>query len=448
VPTGSREGDTPGAATSAGFVRDAGWTVGSRLLLAAIIVVSDVILARTLGPEGKGRFALVLLVAQLLAVGVGLGLERAIAVTVARGTAIARASLANGVVWVVVAGGLASLVTFAAGAWGWLPNLSTRDTWVIAAAVPLELLFLIGLEALLGRRRLAAYNVARLARRLVLLVGVVAVAFVPLDLGAALAANLVALVAAGVVILGGLRRDGVAPSRPDLALLRQHLGFGIRAWPGTLGTRAQLRADALLINAIIGVGATGVYSVASSVAETLWYVPSAIAVVVFSRTAALGIAAASLTSTATRVTLALGLAGAIPVALLAPVLVPLVYGASFAAAGTALQLLLPGVVAYGVATVVGQFLTAAGAPGRTTVAVLAGLTVNLLLDLVAIPRFGIAGAAVAASVGYGVTALLLLRWYVTLTGQRWTDALLLRRSDLSAVGTWLSGRRAAGTAGG
>ncbi len=186
--------------------------------------------------------------------------------------------------------------------------------------------------------------------------------------------------------------------------------------------------------------ATGVYSVAASVAETLWYIPTALGVVIFSRVAAASLDAAPLTSAVTRVTLAFGLFVAVPALVLAPSGVELLYGAPFRDAGPALQLLLPGIVAYGVVAVLSQFLLAAGAPGRSTLVLLTGLVLNLVANALLIPRFGIIGAAMSSSFSYTITALLMVIAFHRLTHQPLRDTLVIRRSDIRQAVERMSGR--------
>lgn len=437
-------GETPRPGRS--LAREAAATVGARFLLAALILATDVVLARTLGADAKGRFTLVLLLSQLAALSIGLGLDRAIGVAMARSVTSARASLGNALAWTAIVGGAAALVGLVLAAGTIVPNLSATDVFFASLALPLELLISMGLLGLLGRRLVGAYNATRLLRRAVLLAGIGLVALAGLDLRAALAANLVALILGLVLVFVAMRRDGVTPVRPRWRLLAGQLRYGIRSWPGSLAERLQFRADLFLVNALVGVTATGVYSVATSVAETLWYIPAALGVVIFSRVAGGGLDAAPLTSAVTRVTLAFGLVVGAAALVVAPIGVEVLYGASFRDAGPALQLLLPGIVAYGVVSVLSQFLLAAGAPGRSTLVLLAGLTLNLVANALLIPRFGIMGAAMASSISYTVTALLMVVAFHRLTHQPLRDTLLVRRSDLRRVLDRLGGRSLGGEA--
>jgi O-antigen/teichoic acid export membrane protein len=301
------------------LVRDAALTIGTRFGLAILIFATDVLLARALGPSAKGRFALVLLYSQLAATLIGAGMDQAIAVVSGRSTTDARRAIANALVWAAVVGGaavIASLWLYGVPAGGPpsgplvgpIPNLSAAQFTIAAFAVPAELLFNLGLFALLGRGRIASYSVVRLVRRLTLLALLIATALVTrLDLATALVLNLGSLAATLAAIAWAAGRDGLLGGRPSAALLGEELRFGGRAVVGTLAERLQFRADAFIVNALAGVRSTGVYSVTSGLAETLWYIPNALGVVMFSRAVDPNADAGRTAAVLTRTTLALSL---------------------------------------------------------------------------------------------------------------------------------------------
>jgi O-antigen/teichoic acid export membrane protein len=439
----------------AGLVRDAALTIGTRFGLAVLIFATDIILARALGPSAKGRFALVLLYSQLAATLIGFGMDQAIAVVSGRSATDARRAVANALVWSAVVGGaavLASLWLYGVPSDGGppsgplaevLPNLSAAQFTIAAFAIPAELLFNLGLFALLGRGRIASYSGVRLVRRLTLLALLVATALVTrLDLAAALILNLVSLAATLAAIAWAAGRDGLVGGRPSGALLGEELRFGGRAVVGTLAERLQFRADAFIVNALAGVRATGVYSVTSGLAETLWYIPNALGVVMFSRAVDPNADAGRTAAVLTRTTLAVSLVLAIPAALLGPRFVRFVYGPSFADAGVALRLIIPGVVAYSVVAILSRYLTGRGRPGIGTLVLLLGLGTNVAANLVLVPRFGINGAAAASSLSYGLTALVILVVFLRVSGRGPAETLVVRRSDLAAA--WAVGRAFAG----
>jgi O-antigen/teichoic acid export membrane protein len=438
---------TVGTSTARGrLVRDAALTIGTRFGLALLIFATDIILARALGPSAKGRFALVLLYSQLAATLIGFGMDQAIAVVSGRGAKDARRAVANALVWAAVVGGgavLASLWLYGVPAESGapsgpltliLPNLSAAQFTIAAFAVPAELLFNLGLFALLGRGRIASYSVVRLVRRLTLLALLVTTALVTrLDLAAALVLNLASLVATLLAIGWAAGRDGLLGGAPSGALLGEELRFGGRAVVGTLAERLQFRADAFIVNALAGVRATGVYSVTSGLAETLWYIPNALGVVMFSRAVDPNADAGGTAAVLTRTTLAVSLVLAVPAALLGPGFVRLVYGTSFADAGVALRLIIPGVVAYSIVAILSRYLTGRGRPGTGTLVLLLGLGTNVAANLILVPRFGINGAAAASSLSYGLTAVVIVAVFLHLSGRGLAETLVVRRSDLAAA---------------
>lgn len=443
-----------------GLVHDAAIAIATRFGLAVLIFATDVILANALGPAAKGRFALVLLYSQLAATVIGLGMDQAIAVVTGRSEEEGRRAFANALLWSAVVGGgtvLASLWLYGIPAdgppsgplVGLLPNLSAGQFTFAALAIPAELFFNLGLFALLGRRRVATYSSIRLLRRLTLLALLVGIALVArLDLAAALVMNLASLGVTTAAILWAARRERLVAIVPSLALLGEELRFGGRSVVGTLAERLQFRADSFIVNALVGVRATGIYSVTSGLAETLWYVPNALGVVMFSRAVDPQADAARTAATLTRTTLALTVVLAIPAAILGPRLVRLFYGSEFADAGVALRLIIPGVVAYSVVAVLSRYLSGRGRPGAGTLILLFGLAVNIAANLILVARFGILGAAAASSLSYTLTALVTLVFFIRISGRGVTETLIVRRSDIAAAAALLrallgrlSGRR-------
>jgi O-antigen/teichoic acid export membrane protein len=108
-------------------------------------------------------------------------------------------------------------------------------------------------------------------------------------------------------------------------------------------------------------------------------------------------------------------AGAVPMALAAPVVLPLVYGDAFRDAVVPVWILLVGLAGGGVTGVLTAYLSGNGRPGLGSAAVGSGLVVTLALDLALIPPFGIVGAALASTVAYLTTAAVLLLFFRAVT---------------------------------
>jgi Na+-driven multidrug efflux pump len=61
------------------------------------------------------------------------------------------------------------------------------------------------------------------------------------------------------------------------------------------------------------------------------------------------------------------------------------------------------------------------------------LTVNIVANLILVPRFGINGAAASSSISYGLTAIVTLAVFQRLSGRSIVETLVIRPSDLRAA---------------
>ncbi len=114
----------------------------------------------------------------------------------------------------------------------------------------------------------------------------------------------------------------------------------------------------------------------------------------------------------------------------APSLLPLVYGAPYAASVTPFLLLLPAVMLLGTARVLARYFTGTNRHKPNIVTRLVSLVVNVGLNWMWIPEYGIAGAAAAALVSYAVDAVLIICVFLSLSGCSIRDLVAIRRADL------------------
>jgi O-antigen/teichoic acid export membrane protein len=91
-----------------------------------------------------------------------------------------------------------------------------------------------------------------------------------------------------------------------------------------------------------------------------------------------------------------------------PILIRLVYGSAYGAAVSALRILVMEVVLAGLTYVLAQAFMALGRPGVVTLLQAAGLAISVPLMLWWIPRFGIAGAALALLCSTAARLLLVM----------------------------------------
>jgi O-antigen/teichoic acid export membrane protein len=210
----------------------------------------------------------------------------------------------------------------------------------------------------------------------------------------------------------------------DRTLARQALDRGLRYHLGLASLFLLFRSDILILDGLTTTAAVGLYSLAVSLAELTRLVTDAIAQIALPRQLDpddQGAAAATLGVVRISTVVALASVGLMCVA--APPLIPIVYGSVFGGSVPSLLALAPGLLALGATRPIGAFLLRLDRPMLASAMSLAALVVNIALNLVLVPVYGIVGSAVASSIAYGALAGLQTAWFLRATGASPRDLL-------------------------
>ncbi|MCS7039076.1 MAG: oligosaccharide flippase family protein, partial [Caldilineales bacterium] len=351
------------------FVHHVLTTFGTQWLVLGLALVNAAVVARELGPAGKGTVTLATLVTTSLVLFLGGGLNLANAYYAGSGRVEIPRLTANAVAVALLVNGLAAVLVTGFFLTGWwqrlLPGMPAEILLLALAWFPALLLREYVLGILQGRRRIPTVNLINLTQTLLTLVGTVG--FV-VGLGWGLVGAMLAVVLAGWMALGlslGLAQREGARWRPlwNRALLRMTLSYGLRGWLANILQFFNYRLDTFLLNGFVGAAAVGLYSVAVALAEMLWYLPNAVGFVLFPRAAATAAAAMNrFTPRVLAATMALTALAAVALAVIGRPLIVLVFSARFAAAYAALLALLPGAVLMGGAKVLANDIAGRGFP--------------------------------------------------------------------------------------
>lgn len=164
--------------------------------------------------------------------------------------------------------------------------------------------------------------------------------------------------------------------------------------------------DIIMLQIFTGSETTGFYKAALQLAEYLWVVPIALQLLLLHSSSTLWSEnrTEDITDIASRVTrytvlvvglMAIGLAG------MASRFVPFYYGSTFSTSVGPLLLLLPGAVGLAVARPLQAISQGSGEVKKLLGVTAVAATLNFVLNAALIPPFGMWGAAVATSIGYG-----------------------------------------------
>ena len=427
--SGQRELD-PAAVRSAQLF--AARVVGNLGYFAAVLL-----LARGLGPAGRGEIAFLIVASLVLARVAALGIGEATTIFAAQRPSARAVQLWTAISFTAagsaVASSLAGVGLLLLGPQGAAGISATEFAVLVAATVPVAIAE-IGSAFLLGcdRIREQATITGASSWLYALLLAAVWAGTGLTVLGAALVWAIAHALRATWVLERSVR--GIGFGRPSASLLRESIVFGIRAWVGSLARFLNFRADQVLMGFIATESVLGVYAVSVNASEVLLYLPSATAVALVPLAARSDpLARIDLVLRAFRSAALITAVGIFAAALVGPPLLPLVFGPEFQASVTPFLWLLPGALGFTAMGVFSSALVASSLPGRSSLGPLISLVLGLALAVVLIPSFGASGAATAASAAFLAGGTVSLTTYRRRAEFEWSSLVLPRRGDLDVL---------------
>ena len=384
-----------------------GQLIGVNMMFTVFGFLTGPLLARALGPDGRGQLAAIIVPLSIAPLVVSFGLTTFAARSVARGDERGRVIATMGTLAVAI--GLLFVPVGLLGADYLAGDDSTVRQFLRIGVflMPVSLFGGILLNVAMGLERWNAISIQRLipaggAALVYLVLFLLDELTIHTAAATALALGLVAI----APTLGVLK--GARPFRFDRALAAAGLVFGSQVWFVALSQLLNHRLDQLVMVKATTARELGLYAVAVTTASLSSVLASAVGDAIFPRVAG---GAADLTRRSLRVTLVAVTASVLAAAVATPVLVPLAFGDAFQDAIPMVLILLVAAVPSAASSVLGPALSASlRRPGLLGLGQLAALAVTVAGLLLLLPPLGGIGAAIVTVVAYSLNAA----WGLTL----------------------------------
>jgi len=346
---------------------------------------------------------------------------------------VASVSLGFGVVGGVLAFAVVSLLLVSVD----VPGLSPVPfaALVLAlAAVPFLNLSEYYFYFLIGSDRIREFNILSAGRNtLQLLLVILLTVTVGLGLSGAVGSWLVSFAAVTLAAALLVRRLAPLGFSLERGILRSSVSFGLKGYLSRIASFLYYRIDMFILSYLLGATAVGHYAIAVLLAELLWNIPSSLAPGVMYRSASDDSQSRDrVTAAACRHTLMMCAAGSLAIGVFGKVLIEVAFGSEYVASVRPLIVLLPGTVLLSIGSVLANDFVGRGKQLMNSFAALVTLAINVPLNFVLIPRWGVSGAAAASAFSYSVGAVVMLVEFLRVTGLKPSAVLVPRRADLQA----------------
>ena len=420
--------------------RDVVLTLGNKFGILGLNVAGTIVVARTLGPAGRGAIAVAFSFTLLLVQFGSFGLQSANPYFAAREPSHVPKILGN-TLWLTLGLGLL-LAAVGVFVEAFFPSLLRGLDWleviVVLIGVPAALANQLLQSILLAEGRMVAYNgiefTMAVATFLGLVVGLVLFSFGVL--GAIVL--MVSVTIAGTSTFAFVLRHHRPARSPDLVLMRAMLRYGARIYLATLLAYLVGRVNLLLVNSYLGNVAAGEYSISLAIADGIHLLPTVVAINLFPRVARgepEGDTAAAFRS----LVLVYGVLCLLTIPLAGPA-IKLLYGGRFSEAVTIYYWMVPAIFSYGMISVLAYHFAGRGFPLKALLVWIPGLLLNfaIVFPLLA-SHSSVTVAALAASLAYTLILALHVRMFAQESGSyrvlvpRPREALSFMRQVLRAL---------------
>ena len=420
------------------YLKHLALSTGTTLLMIALRLLRNVLLARILGPSERGLFALLSTLPDLISAATSGGLNSAVGFQAAKQRPMGLLLSQVLVFGCLLATMLTLLVVALTREFGTELDITRQLgllAWLLLMVVPLSVLKsgLLTLHNASGG--VVAFNVLRLIESLTPLLLFLALFW--MWKSAALEAALISWLAGICLVVAvgwyWLKRDHPLRLQWDRAGQNELLRYSARSHPDLLFQQVILRSDYLLIGALLGSTALGEYAMATAAGELLFIVPEAVTTPLMKRLLQQEEGIERLTPLALRLTATVMIAACVSMALVGEWLIVTLFGEAYQPAYPALLALLPGLLGLCYVSILRLDLLGKNRPGSISLVMGLCALFNLALNLLLIPVYGIVGAAAASSVAYLTVTVALLWLYCRLSGVPVWQTLIILPSDLGPM---------------
>ena len=221
------------------------------------------------------------------------------------------------------------------------------------------------------------------------------------------------------------------PNRFSIAYLKESLVYGLKGHVSNVLTFINYRLDMFIIAFLLDDMAVGVYFIAVALVEKIWIVSHSVSTVLFARVSTLtsNVERNNFTVVAARNTLLLTAVGGVFLAIGGNWLIVPVFVVEYAESVLPFLWMIPGVVCFALGRVVANDFSGRGKPEINTYVAFVVVSLNVILNFWLIPIYGVLGAALATSSSYVLDTILKSLIFCRINRISMVSLVWPRRSD-------------------
>lgn len=409
-------------------------TFFSKVILLPLSIISSVIIARVLGPEGKGTIDWMIMLSSLsasfssLAIGGGI-----IYLTRSEGWNLSKI-ISTSLIIAFIFGASSACLMGGLIKFNVIPRHEAKflSILLILILIPISLGVQYLRSSLVAIDRFNEYNVISIIGGIFPpILTLLFVGFFDLGVSGAIAAFLFGQFAILILCLVILWISGYPPGTPDFSFLRPVLSYGVKSHIGTIIQKLNLRLDHLVLGFLFTSSVFGWYSLAIRLVEFLNWIPDSIGLVLFPTVASMdNEKAAETTAKLMRIDFLIVAVSGTLLAFISKPLIIILYGREFLPSFTPLLVSIPGAIALSVVKIITKYFAGIGKPEISTICTMAGFVSGGVAIYPFTKLWGMVGAALASNIGYFTFGFSCLFFFIKLSKMKPIEMITPKISDL------------------
>ncbi|SEM65667.1 Membrane protein involved in the export of O-antigen and teichoic acid [Mesobacillus persicus] len=427
------------------FLKDSFITLvrqGTSIVIGTLLIV---IIARVLGGELQGQYALIITFPTLLVTFINFGLNTSTVYYVSKGEIDPREAFVNNFIIGIILG----FVGVAAGAsfiylYGGLafPNVPFKALYLILLVVPVMVLNSLFQTIFQGIQDFKIFNTILVITQVTnLLLVIVLIVLLDFELIGALMAFTFGHLATLIFILAFFINKYKIPLtsiRLNFSYIKKSFRYGFKSYLSNLVTFLNYRINIYILGFFVNPLAVGVYFTALNLGEKLSVFTQSISTVLLPRIASMATKEErnKLTSIVSRFTLIFMILFAVFVFLIIDFITPIL-GNDYIETPFLLKILLPGISLLAVEKILSNDIAARGKPEVNMYVSIFNVITSTALNIMLIPEFKAVGAAIATSISYSLSFLIKAFLFRKISGENFINFLLIKKEDFNLISSLL-----------
>ncbi len=405
---------------------------GTQILTLIIGFISGVLLARWLGPAGRGAFTALLVYPTIMISLLSMGMRQATVYYLGKkkysesdivGVTLLLLILSS------ITGVLASVVIIS-----YTQNSDYNLMLILLASftIPADLTINYFTGILIGKKRINKFNqIMYLVPIINFALIIFLVFFIKLYIVGAVLATLIAKIALATYALLSINKEYSLKICCSSEIIKRMFSLGSTYAISLFILNLNYRVDIIILEHLSSVTEIGQYTIGVGFAELLWQLPTAFGLVIFAYSANAKDSNKFSQDIAKmiRIIFPIVLIGSVFLYFASGYIIPFLYGKEYIPSIKMLKILLPGIVMMSFFKIINMDLAGRGKPDITIKLFLPAVLINIMLNIILIPDFGGCGAAFASTISYTIASISILYYYIRITQLSLREILICNKSD-------------------